>query len=126
MELKDRIKIIVEQSNIQKSEFAKRIGITPTYLSALLRGASTPSERLVNDFKREFNINPDWLTKEKGKMYIDITREKEITQFIAKVQKNKDSNIFNLIHALSKLDEDELEFLAKITLKLADKQKKDD
>lgn len=126
MEIKDRISLIIKEAGLKKSEFANKIDTNPSYLSTILNGTFQPGEKMIKKINEVFNVNSDWLLTGKGNMYLDVTRENEVARFMERVLKNKESDIFKLIHALAKLDEDELEFLANITLKLANEQKKDD
>ncbi len=70
-QLKERIKKIRKTFNISKSEFAKRIGISPAYVTDLESGKKTnislPLAKLIS---YEFGINPDWLLTGQGEMFI--------------------------------------------------------
>ena len=107
-----------------RSEFARRIGLTPAYISKIDKERDrTPSERTIADICREFNVNKHWLETGEGEMFKSLEREAEIAMFFRSVgQPDGELDQFkqNLILALAKLDESEWEVIAGIAKKLAE------
>ena len=107
-----------------RSEFARRIGLTPAYISKIDKERDRiPSERTIADICREFNVNKHWLETGEGEMFKSLEREAEIAMFFRSVgQPDGELDQFkqNLILALAKLDESEWEVIAGIAKKLAE------
>jgi len=70
MTLADRLNKIIEEQNISKAEFAKRVGITRNYIY-ILTGNSRPgtdqnkeiSPMLAKVISMEFGYDEDWILK---------------------------------------------------------------
>lgn len=60
--INDRIiQIIDEECGGNRSEFARRLEITPTYAAQLYKGERIPGDRIISSICREFNIRREWL-----------------------------------------------------------------
>lgn len=60
--INDRIiQIIDEDCGGNRSEFARRLEITPTYAAQFYKGERIPGDRIVSSICREFNIRREWL-----------------------------------------------------------------
>lgn len=69
-----RIMQIVDSIGGNKSEFARRINVTPAYISKLSKEPErAPSERTLQDICREFKVSYQWLTTGEGEMFDDIS-----------------------------------------------------
>ncbi len=83
--IEDRILIIREKLELSQEEFGERIGVTKSTISLLERKLRNPSERVIRDICREFNINEEWLRNGVGgedNMFIDVTpQEKAYNRF---------------------------------------------
>ena len=55
------IRIIEECCDGNRSEFARRIEVTPTYAAQLYKGERIPSDRIVSTICHAFNLRRDWL-----------------------------------------------------------------
>lgn len=83
----ERIMEIVENKGLNKSEFARRINVTPAYISKLGKSPdSMPSDRTISDICREFNVNELWLREGIGEMFQERTRSEELAAFFGDVQ----------------------------------------
>ena len=73
-----RIIKLCDVLNISKSDFARRINVTPSYISKLGKATeSVPSERTIDDICRVFGVSKLWLKTGEGEMYVkrDLTQE---------------------------------------------------
>ena len=103
-----RISKIIESLGLKKSEVAKRLGISGPFVSELCSGAKSPSDRTILDICREFNVNETWLRTGEGEMFVPITRDEEIEDFIGRLLHDEpDSFRKRLVSVLAKLTEDE-------------------
>lgn len=115
-----RINKIIELSQLKKGEFAKKVGIDPSYIPKIVSGEKNPSDRVINDICDKIvitgrNINKDWLQTGRGEMFTDLSKEEYIAEFIGRVLKNKeDSFKKRYIAMLSKLDDDGWAALEKV------------
>lgn len=62
------IQIIDGDCGGNRSEFARRLEITPTYAAQLYKGERIPGDRIVSSICREFNIRREWLETGEGTM----------------------------------------------------------
>lgn len=68
-----RIGMILEKNNCKKVVFAERLKIDQSYVSQLVSGKRSPSERLIESICREFNVNRTWLETGEGEMLAETT-----------------------------------------------------
>lgn len=57
----ERIAYVRKYYNKSQQDFGEIIGVTYSAISLIERKKREPSERLIRDICREFNINEDWL-----------------------------------------------------------------
>lgn len=70
--ISDRIIKIVEALGVSKSEFARKINVSPSYISKLDKEPERmPSERMIIDICRTFNVSYKWLTTGQGEMFLE-------------------------------------------------------
>lgn len=68
-DIRDRIAKVRESSEKSQEEFGAILGVTNSTISLLERKKRDPSDRLLRDICREFNINENWLRTGEGEMY---------------------------------------------------------
>lgn len=83
--IKERIKLIIEDAHITKTELAKRINVSQAFVSQMCSGVAKPSERTIKDICREFSINESWLRYGTGDMKAETTQKQKLTRFFADV-----------------------------------------
>lgn len=72
MEIKDRIKIIMERENMASGAFAESIGIQQSTLSHILNGRNNPSlDVIMKIHQRYSDIKLEWLLYGQGNMSSD-------------------------------------------------------
>lgn len=119
LSIEDRILLIREKKELSQEEFGERIGVTKSTISLIERKLRNPSERVLRDICREFNVNEEWLRTGEGEMFVSLNRTQQIAQLTADLFKGeKDSFKERLLLALAKLDEDEWKVLEKIACDL--------
>lgn len=115
--MKNRFCMIRKESGLTQELFAKRIGLTKNFVSLIENGRRDPSDRTINDVCREFGVNEEWLRTGKGNMYLELSKDEYIAEFIGRILKDKeDSFKKRYIAMLSKLDEDGWEALKKVAI----------
>lgn len=97
--MKDRIRKIRLDNEMQQSSFAQRIGVTAQYLSLLENGARKPSTVVQNAICREFGINPVWLETGEGDM--KPPRKVSLEQEINDIMRGEDPVVAKMLAALA-------------------------
>ena len=104
--MKERIIKVRKFYKLNQEDFAKRINLTKNYISLIETGNRIPSDRTISDICREFSVNEEWLRTGKGEMFIVKTKDEEIAEMLADIQKcGEDSFKHRLVSALAKLDD---------------------
>lgn len=122
-----RIIQVVGALGENKSGFARKINVTPAYISKLDKKPETvPSDRTIADICREFNVSEHWLRTGEGEMFIQMTRDEEIAAFMGDVLAGESDNFRRrFIAMLSKLNENQWELLEQMVDEMAKEIKKD-
>lgn len=122
-----RIKELRGCLELTQAEFAEKINLSRNFIALVESQGRTISERTVLDICRVFSVNRRWLETGEGDMFQKERREEQMTDFFAKVLKDKpDSFRYQLILALSKLDEEDWKVCAEIAKKaLAEQQERE-
>lgn len=123
-----RIMQVVEANGGNKSEFARKLNVTPAYISKLCKNAdSVPSDRTISDICHEFNVNERWLRTGEGEMFVKLSRSQEISAFMGDILSGEPDFRARLIAALSRLTAEQWKQLEGIADTLiAEMQKKRD
>ena len=70
MTIGNRLKEAVSSLNINQTEFARQIGISPGNISDLIKGRVKPSSDTLAQIFNRYHINIAWLLTGKGSMFI--------------------------------------------------------
>ena len=121
-----RISLVIKESGLTKTAFAKKINISQPHISKIALGESVPSDRTIADICREFNVNEDWLRTGRGDPYIQLSRDEELAQFFGNVMKGEDPDFRRrLLSVMSRLTTDEWALLEQMAWKLVDELRQD-
>lgn len=119
--INDRIEFILNESQKTKTAFAESLKVSQQYISKLIR-TGNPSDLLISDICEKYNVNEDWLRTGEGDPFIKRTRNQLITDFLGDVIKDDEESFRKrLVEALAKLDIEDWEYLAKLSVKLTKK-----
>ena len=120
MNIGDRIKKIRKELDLTQVDFAARIGSVQNTVTRYETGNRNPSAPVISLICREFNVNEEWLRTGKGPMFIKISRDKRISDFIDNALSQESSSFRRrFIAVLSALDDSDWEVLEKMALELA-------
>jgi len=64
-----RLLLAIQQSGINQSEFARRLGVSPGFTSEVVRGLKKPGADYLYGIKNLLGISIDWLLTGDGTMY---------------------------------------------------------
>lgn len=120
-----RIRKVFRDSGKTQTEIGKSISKTSQYVWKLLNDDNAnPSDSVIKDICREFNVNEEWLRNGTGEMFVQKTRNQAITDFAADLIIEPESFKTKLIESLAKLEESDWEDIERIVLKLTSDKKK--
>lgn len=117
----ERISWLISDKGYTKTAFAKKINVSQPFISQVVTGTASPSDRTIADICREFNVNENWLRTGRGDPYIQLSRDEELAQFFGEVMKGEDPDFRRrLLSVMSRLTTDEWALLEKMAWKLVD------
>lgn len=67
--MKDRLKQIRKHFGLSQAQFARRINMSPGFISNAENGRCNMSENTIKDICSSFNVERDWLLYGKGEMF---------------------------------------------------------
>lgn len=120
MEIHERIKYLRKDIlKLTQQEFSDSLKISRSNMGNIEIGRIAVTDRVICDICEKFNINEEWLRTGNGSMYIELSKEEYIADFISSILKNKeDSFKKRYVAMLSKLDEDGWEALEKVAISM--------
>lgn len=104
--MNDRIKELRKAMSLSQEKFGELLGITKSGVSDIESGRRKVTDQhvimLVNN-----GVNEEWLRTGKGSMFIPKSKDEEIAEMFADIQKaGEDSFRHRLVSALARLDDD--------------------
>lgn len=126
MTITDRFKILRESCNKNQTEWAKILGLSRSGVSEIEAGRRSVTDKHIKllciepiDGKM---INETWLRTGDGEMFVPLTRNQEITDFLGNLIKEDDKSFKKrLINALCKLDQKDWDDVERLVEKLTKK-----
>lgn len=123
--MKERLKKLRKTLDLTQQEFADKLKVPRNTIGGYEVGKSNPSDAAVNNICNIFNVNEDWLRTGNGEMFIELTRNEQIENFVGDTLKSEeDSFKKKFISMLAALDESDWEVLQKM-VELLQQNKKD-
>lgn len=104
--MNERLKKLRKTLDLTQQEFADKIGIKRNSLANYETGRNTPIDAIVVSICREFNVSEEWLRTGNGDMFIQLSRNEEIAEFVGQLMSDEDDSFKKrLISGLAALDE---------------------
>lgn len=104
--MNERLKKLRKELDMTQQEFADRIGIKRNSLANYETGRNTPIDAIIVSICREFNVNENWLRTGEGEMFVEMSYDDEIAQFVGQVMGEEDDSFKKrLISGLTALDD---------------------
>lgn len=120
--INERIGTVLSELNLTKTAFAESLNVSQQYISKIVK-TGNPSDMFIDALCTKYNVNEEWLRTGKGDMFITLTRDEEITDFVGSLLHNEnDSFKKRFISMLANLGESDWELLEKMAEKLAEKK----
>lgn len=105
--MNERIKAVRTALGLSQQEFAEKIGIKRGAVANYEVGRNEPIDAVVSLICKTYNVNERWLRTGDGEMFIKISRDQEIMDFVADtMQDDKDNFRRRFLLALSRLPEE--------------------
>ncbi len=126
MEIHERIRYLRKDIlQLTQQEFAESLKISRSNAGNIEIGRIATTDRVISDICEKFNVNEEWLRTGTGDIFVLLSKEEYIAEFIGKVLKERqDTFKKRYIEMLAKLDERGWEALEKVASSMG-KIKKD-
>lgn len=104
--MNERLKKLRKTLDMTQQAFASRLGVKRNTVGQWECGINPLTEQTVFSICREFDVNEHWLRTGEGEMFINLTRDEEIANFIGDILRDEDESFKKrLVSGLAALDE---------------------
>ena len=108
MSIIDRIRLVRKTLGLSQVEFARRMGLTQTYLSMIELEKSVLTDKNVKLICATFAVDEEWLRTGKGEMFGSMSPyEKELLEVFGKLTADTQEFILDMARNLLKRQEKE-------------------
>ena len=118
--MNNRIKEVRKALRLTQADFGKKLNVTNNYIYLIESGSNPVTDNLIFLICNVFKVNEEWLRTGSGEMFAPKDREAEIAEIVEAIYTNDDPFRRNLIKLLAEMDEDQINLLKGIALKLAE------
>lgn len=121
--MKERLKELRKALGLKQYEFAKKLNIKRTTYTNYETGLNNPTDAVIGLICRTFNVNEKWLRTGEGEMFIDISRDQQIFDFMNKLEVDDSEFKRQFINMLCNMTEEEWSFVEKKMYELVDESR---
>ena len=82
----ERLQMMLDELGMKKSEFARKLNLSQSFVSEICSGKNNPSDRTISDICREFGISEVWLRTGEGPMKLPQSEDEEFQRAVADIQ----------------------------------------
>lgn len=118
-----RINNLIMSLGIKKVRFAEQIKVDQSYVTQLIKGRNYPSDRVIDNICRAFDVNEKWLRTGEGPMFIPIDKDEEFDRICMEIQLSDDEFIKDIMRKYWGLDENGKEIIRQMLAGLTDNKK---
>lgn len=122
----ERIRALRKSLNLTQTEFGKRIGVGIGVIRNFEYNITTPNSTQLDLICQVYDVNRAWLETGEGEMFIQKSRDDEISIWAASLQDVPDGFKYKFAYALSKLNDRDWEVIEKVVQLLYDEETKKD
>ena len=123
-DLSNRISQVIDTLGLKKTVFAEKLNVSQAFVSQMCSGVKQPSDRTIADICRTFDVNEEWLRTGEGEMFVQKTRDEQLSTFFGDVLSSEPDFRRRFISVLSRLNEDEWKLLEDMATKLVEEVQK--
>lgn len=117
--MKERIKKLRKALGLTQQKFADRIGISRGNVATYETRDGNPGSSVITLICKTFNVSETWLRTGEGEMFIQRTRDDELTAFMDELLAEEGTDFRRrLVTALSRLSPQQWEVLEAVALNL--------
>ena len=121
--MNERIKQVRLSAKLSQTEFAEKILVSRSAVCKMESGENSPAEQTVKLICQEFNVNGDWLRTGNGEMFVELSKDEQISAMLGEIQRLGDENFkYRLVSALCKLSESDWTALENLVDMISDKK----
>lgn len=123
--MNERIKAVRLALGISQEEFGKRLGVTRGAITNIELNKVEPKPLFVDLICREFNVNEDWLKNGAEPMFLQRSRNEELSAFFGDPLNGEPDFKHRLISVMSRLSVDQWQMLADMANMLVEEMQKE-
>ena len=123
--MNERIKAVRLALGISQEEFGKRLGVTRGAITNIELNKVEPKPLFVDLICREFNVNVDWLKNGAEPMFLQRSRNEELSAFFGDLLNGEPDFKHRLISVMSRLSVDQWQMLADMANMLVEEMQKE-
>lgn len=122
MNISERVRFLrKEKLKLTQEALGEPLGLTRANIANIEAGRIAVTDRVVISICEKFNVSENWLRTGEGEVFVPLTRNQQITDFLGDLIKEENSFKKRLIDALSRLSEEDWEDIERIVDKLTKK-----
>lgn len=121
----ERVKMIRKELGLNQTDFAKNINLSRSQISAIEKEERVLTERTLLDISREYGANKEFILTGEGEMFIDVSDNKELLNFISGLcegDQEKANLILNVYEMFNKLDDNEQKVISDLIETMVEKK----
>lgn len=122
--MNERIKAVRLALGISQEEFGKRLGVTRGAITNIELNKVEPKPLFVDLICREFNVNEDWLKNGAEPMFLQRSRNEELSAFFGDLLNGEPDFKHRLISVMSRLSVDQWQMLADMANMLVEEMQR--
>ena len=123
--MNERIKAVRLALGISQEEFGKRLGVTRGAITNIELNKVEPKPLFVDLICREFNVNEDWIKNGAEPMFLQRSRNEELSAFFGDLLNGEPDFKHRLISVMSRLSVDQWQMLADMANMLVEEMQKE-
>lgn len=105
--MQNQIKELRSHVGLNQTDFGARIGVKQSTVAGWETGQRIPPDSAIVSICREFGVSERWLRTGDGAMFVQISRDQEIMDFVADTMQDDEDNFRRrFLLALSRLPEE--------------------
>ena len=122
--MNNRLRAVRKKLGLTQQEFADKLGVSRNNIAGYESGTRNPSDAAIRLVCATFRVNPDYIYNGNGDMFVRLTQNDILDEFLPKLAAYPDSFRYRFFEAMSRLDEDDWKYLELLAKKLVSKGEK--
>ncbi|WP_434794392.1 hypothetical protein TPDSL_13690 [Terrisporobacter petrolearius] len=111
----ENIKTLRTFLDLTQEEFAKQVNLERNTIALVERNKRNLSDKSINLICTRFNVNKDWLNKNKGNMFLETISDNHISFLMGQLDQSENEELIKQIfYKLCKLDSKYLNIIDEI------------